>query len=74
MFRPDLIGHLQGDFFNECSICFKSAITHYRNLPEHVLLSQDDTYLRTNQQINNRVQQVGIDSLWISPTHYCFCP
>jgi len=37
--------------------------THYTSLPNDGLLSQAKTR-RTNQQINNRVQQ-RIDSLWI---------
>jgi len=33
--------------------------------PKDGLLSQAETCRRTNQRINNTVQQVGIDSLWI---------
>jgi len=54
MFRPDLIGHLLGDFYNVCSC------THF---PKDGLLNQAKTSHRTNQQINNTVQQVGTDSL-----------
>jgi len=35
-----------------------------RSLPYNGLLSQAETSRRTNQQINNTVQQVGTDSLW----------
>ena len=40
---------------------------------EDCLLSQDEK-CRTNQQINNTVQEVGIDSLWIWYEYYvCVC-
>ena len=37
--------------------------TYYRNLSKDGLLSPTETCQRTNQQINNTVQQGGIDSL-----------
>jgi hypothetical protein len=39
--------------------------THYRSLPEDGQLRQAETCWRTNKQINNTVQQFGIDYLWI---------
>jgi len=36
---------------------------HTLSLPEDGLLSEAETCRRTNQQINNTVQQVGVDSL-----------
>jgi len=57
MFRPDLVGHLQGDFYNVCSC------TQYKSLPEDGLLNQTEMCWRTNQQINSKVQQAGIDSV-----------
>jgi hypothetical protein len=27
MFPPDIIGHLQGDLYNVCSVCFNFIIT-----------------------------------------------
>jgi len=45
-------------------LSWNKRCTHYRRLPEDGLLSQAETISRTNQHINNTVQQVGIDSLW----------
>jgi len=30
MFRPDLIVHLQGDFYNACTVCFNLTVEFSR--------------------------------------------
>jgi len=40
--------------------------TNAEHIIEYGLLSQAETCRRPNQKINNRVRQVGIDSLWPS--------
>jgi hypothetical protein len=48
---------------NSNSYGLNKHCTYYRSLPEEGILSQAETCRRTNQQINNTVQHVGIDSL-----------
>jgi len=48
---------------NSNSYGLNKHCTHYRSLPEEGIISQARICQRTNQQINNTVQQVGVDSL-----------
>jgi len=38
MFRPDLVGHLHGDFYNVCSVCF-DLNSLYSSRPARPLVS-----------------------------------
>ena len=38
MFRPDLIGHLQGDFYNMCSVYFDLS-SRYSSRPARAFVS-----------------------------------